>query len=117
VAAAPALDERGEDPGDEEHRPTAEVGDQVERRHRLAPRLPDRVQGSGERGVVDVVTHARGERAVLAPAGHARVDQAGVATGAVGRADAEPLGHARPEPLDQHVGALGQAQHDLGAHG
>ena len=50
------LPQGGEDSDEQEHRPATEVAGQVERRHRRLVLASDRVQHTGERDVVDVVT-------------------------------------------------------------
>jgi hypothetical protein len=75
--------------------------------------VPDGVQHTGQREVVDVVPGAVGQRAMLAPSRHPRVDQTRVTGQTVGRTDAQPLGDAGAQPLDQHVGSLDQAQHSF----
>ena len=105
----------GEDPRDEEHRAAAEVGDQVERRHRRAAGRADARQRPGDGQVVDVVPGAGREWPGLSPAGHPGVDERRVALRAGLWPDAKPLGDTRAERLDQDVRALDHAQHGLGA--
>ena len=113
-AAGRPLEQRREDPDDQEHRAPAEVRPHVQRRHGLV-RGTDRVQGAGQAEVVDVVPGPRRERAVLAPAGHAGVDQARVAGQHLVRPGPEPLQDAGPQALHEDVGAVQQAEQDLAA--
>ena len=108
---ARASQQRGEDTDQQQHGAAAEVADEVQRQHRPVAGPADRVQGAGERDVVDVVAGVPRQRPVLAPAGHPAVDQPRVAGVAVGRPDPEALGDARPVALDQHVRVLDQTQH------
>ena len=108
LARRRALDERGEDAHHHERAAAAEVGEQVDRRHRRAALGADVPQHARDREVVDVVADVGGERTVLAPAGHARVDEPRVARPARVGPDAEPFGDAGPEALEQHVGLLAQ---------
>ena len=111
------LDERGEDAHHDQLAAAAEVGEQVDRRHRCVILGSDVPQHAGERQVVDVVADVAGERTVLAPTGHARVHEASVAGAARIGADAESLGDAGPEPFEQHVGLFAQPQDHLGRVG
>ena len=62
------LDERGEDAHHDELAAAAEVGEQVDRRHRRVAFRSDVPEHAREREVVDVVADVAGERTVLAPA-------------------------------------------------
>src|SRR3546814_5489923 len=55
VCSSDLFDDCGEHARDEEHRPAPEIGDQIERRHRRAARLADRVECARQRQIVDVV--------------------------------------------------------------
>ena len=57
------MQQRGEQPGREEHRAAAEVRDVVDRRHRRAVLRTDAVQQAGDREVGDVVSGGRRQRA------------------------------------------------------
>ena len=99
----------------DERAAAAEVGEQVDRRHRRAAFGADVPEHARDREVVDVVADVGGERAVLAPAGHARVHELRVARPARVGPDAEAFGDTGPEPFEQHVGLLAQLQHHLRA--
>ena len=104
------LVERRQDPDEQEHRPAAEVADQVQRRNRTLAGAADGVQHTVERDVVDVVAGLLASRAGLAPARHPGVDQPVVDCGAVLRAEAQTLGDAGTETLDEDV-RLGDQPH------
>ena len=99
-----------EDAHDEEHATTTEVAQQVQRRRGRAVGTAERIEGSRQRHVVDVVPRNLGVRALLAPAGDACVHESGVAVQADVGADAESFRHTRPVPLHQDVGAVDQAE-------
>ena len=105
------LQQTGDDAQGEEHAAAAEVAHQVERRHRPAAVVADRVEHAGEGDVVDVVTGGVGDRAVLSPAGHATEDELRIPFQADVGAEAEPFHDARSEPLDQAVGLLDHVEH------
>ncbi len=65
LAGDAALEQCREHAHDEEHRPAAEVAGQVERRHRTIVLAADRVEQTGERDVVDVVSGEVGARPPL----------------------------------------------------
>ncbi len=109
------LPQRREHADEQEHRPAAEVADEVQRRHRPLAGPADRVQHAVERDVVDVVAGLLAARAVWPHPVIRRVDQPLVDLGAVLGAEAEALGDAGPEALDQHVGLGDQPQHQLAA--
>ena len=104
------LVQRGHDAQQHQHRAAAEVGHQVQRRHRRPVAVAQRGQRAGLRQVVDVMTGGRGQRPVLPPAGDPREDQPRIDRRAVGGPDAEPLAGAGPETIEQHVGLGGQLQ-------
>ncbi len=112
-ARAGRLEERGHHAEGQQHPATAEVADQVQRRHGRRVGPAQRPQGPADRDVVDVVPGHRGHGAVLAPSGHASVDQPTVPGEAGLGPDAQPLGHTRPEALDQAVGLLDQVEDEL----
>ena len=109
--------QRRENAHDEEESTAAEVGDQVERWNRRPARLPDVVEHTGERDVVEVVTDVAGQRAVLSPARHPAVHEARVVGEQRVGSDAEPFGDARSKALHEHVGPLAEAQHHIGGAG
>jgi hypothetical protein len=106
-----ALDQRARDAEGQQHPAAAEVADQVERRHRGLAAAADRVEGSRQGDVVDVVAGGLRQRPLLPPAGHAPVHQARVPPEADLGPEPQPLHHARPEALQQCVGPIDQAQH------
>ena len=92
-----ALDQRGKDTGDKEHRAAAKVADHIQGRHRWFACLADGVQNAGHADIVDVVTRHLAPRAGLPPTGHPAIDQLGIDGMAGIGADAHPLGHAGPD--------------------
>ena len=111
------LEERADDAKGEEHAATAEVADQVERGHRSLAATTDRLECTGERDVVDVVSGGLRVRAFLTPAGHAAVDELGVAGQAHIGPEAQALGDAGAKALEERIGLLDEAQHRLDAIG
>src|SRR3981189_1784547 len=98
------------DARDEIQGTAAEIANDVERDLGRPSSLADRVEGSGDCDVTDVVTGRLRERPLLSPAGHPAVDQLGVAHPAIFWADAQPLRHARTVALDQDVYSLDHGQ-------
>src|SRR5262249_45390018 len=88
-----------------------EVTDQVERWQWPITRAPDRMQRSGERYVVDIVSRRFGQRPLLAPAGHTPENQPWIPRQAPVGTQSQPLHDAGPKTLDQCVGFFDQA-HD-----
>ena len=117
LAGASALEKRGDDAEGEQHAAAAEIADQVERRRRAPALFADRVQGGGQRDVVDVVTGRMREGSGLPPAGHAPVDERGIALEADVRTEAQAFHDARAKALDQHVVALHQPENRFHAVG
>jgi hypothetical protein len=111
------LPQRGQNAEHQEHRATAEIPDQVQRRYRLASGSPDGVQRARQRDVGDVVAGTVGQRAVLSPPCHPGVHQPRVAGVAVGGTDAQPLDDTGTQTLDQHVGPLHQPEHGFSPGG
>ena len=111
-ARAACVDDAAQEPDREQHAAAAVVADQVERRDR---RLfgPDRVQGTRERQVVDVVPGHLGVRTILAPAGHPRVHETRSAVEQVGGPDPEAFGRTGPVHVDERVSTRGQRVDDL----
>ena len=107
-----ALEDGAEDADREQHPAPAVVAEEVERRHRSL-RGTDRVEGTGEREVVDVVARHLGVRPVLAPARHARVHESRVAGEQIVGSDAETLGGAGAVHVDERVGVGGERIDDL----
>jgi len=64
---------------------------------------PDRMQGSGQRDVVDAVPGSHCERPILSPASHATVDESWIALQADIRPESQALHHARTIALDQDL--------------
>jgi hypothetical protein len=103
------LDDPAHDPEREQEPATAEVAEEVERRHPRLARPADHRERAREGDVVDVAPGGLRSRPGLAPAGHAAVDEGRPAREARVRPDAEALGNAGPEALDERVGALDEA--------
>ena len=99
----------------QQHAAAAEIADEIQRRHRLAARFADGVQGAGKADVVDVVAGGVGDGAVLPPAGHAPVDELFVARHTVVRPKAQAFGDARAKALEQGIGGFHQLQHQFHA--
>jgi hypothetical protein len=89
----------------------AEIGHQVERRHRRLVGPTDGVQRTRDAEVVDVVAGRVRQGPGLAPAGHAAVHQAGIRVQADVRTQTQPLHHPGTEPFDQHVRTGQHATH------
>jgi hypothetical protein len=117
LAGAPALEQRRQYAGDQEHGPAAIVGHQIERRHRFFALPPDGGEHPGIGQIGEVVAGARGKRPVLPEARHAAVDEGRIARQNRFRTGAEPLHHARPEAFDQHIRIVEQAQEQFHALG
>ncbi len=113
LAGSLPLVQRGDDAEQHEHRATAEVGHQVQRRDGRPVAVADGMQRPGLRQVVDVVARGLRERAVLTPPGDAREDQPRVDRRALVRPDAEPLARAGAEAVEQHVGLRDEVQQQL----
>ena len=86
------LDDGGKQADNQVQRAAAEIADQVERRCRRSALAADRVQRTGERDVVEVVSRCVRERPLLAPAGDAAEHETRVA----GKADRPGPGRAAP---------------------
>src|SRR4051812_2779494 len=91
-------------------RATAEIADEVERRHRLLPGA-DRGERACYRDVVDVMAGGVRQRAFLAPASHAAIDQLWIAREHDIRAEAKTFHHAGAETFDQRVRTGEQVEH------
>ena len=110
------LEQRPEDAYRQQHAATAEVTDQVERGSRGLPgSASERIEGAGERHVVEVVAGRRRVRPALTPSGDAGEDEPGVAAETDVRTDAEPFGDAGPERVDQDVGPIDETEQRVGA--
>src|SRR5690606_37737618 len=112
AASAPLhLVQRGENAHHKEHRPPAEVADEIDRRDRsLAASSSDRVQHSGHRKIVDIVTGPMRQRSVLSPPRYASVDKIGVARETLIGTDSQALRHPWAISLDQHIRVGDQLQ-------
>src|SRR5699024_8700723 len=91
-----AFKQRSQDSGEQQHRTTAKVADQVQRRRGWFTWTTYRVQNPGQAEVVDVVARGPRQRTILAPTGHPAVHQGGVASAAHVWSEAEASRHARP---------------------
>ena len=80
----------------EEHAPSSEVANQIERRHRRLPLAPNGVQSPGQGDVVDVMPRRLGHRTLLAPTRHTSEDDPRI-------------------PFQTDVGSEPKALHDAGA--
>ena len=103
-------DDGGQHAEGQQHAAAAEVPDQVERRQRALAGPSDRLERTGQRDVVDVVSGGLGHRALLAPTGHPAEDEPRVAGQTVVRPETEPLGHPGSESLHEPVGRLHQSE-------
>ena len=106
------MDERRQNPHQQEHRPSAVVGDQVQRGIRTVGRSDGR-KVPGNRQIVDVVPGGRRQRSRLSPAGHAAVDEGRVASETFLGSQAEAFGHSGPVTFDQDVGGGCEAENHL----
>ena len=95
--------ERSQDPHQQEHRPAAVVGHQVQRGIRTIGRADGR-QVSRNRQIVDVMSGGRRQGPRLSPAGHAPVDERRIAGETFLGSEAEAFGHSRTVTFDQNVG-------------
>ena len=110
LARALAFQERGQDAHDQVERPTAEVGDEVERRNGRRAGSPNRVERSCDGQIVDVVPRGARQRPLLTPPRHAPVDEPRVPLEALLWPEPETLRDPRAEPFDKHIGPLHQLQ-------
>ena len=110
-AGGAALKQGGEDAGDQEHGPTPEVANKVQRRDGSAVSAADERSHAGARNVAHVVTCTVCQRAVLPPAGHTAVHQAGIAFEKHIRPQAEALHDTGAEALNEHIGPIEQFEH------
>jgi hypothetical protein len=101
----------------EEHRSSAEVADEVQRRCRRAGRRAELPESARQREVVDVVPGISCQRAVLTPAAHPAVDQPRVVLHHDVGPQAELLHHAGTRSLHQHVGTADQPPQAAGLAG
>ena len=103
LARALPLDQRSEHPHGEECAAAAKVTDQIERRRRRRVTRPDRIEGAGEREIVDVMSCARSQRAGLPPPAHARINQTRIGFAEYFGTESEPFHRARSIPFDKNV--------------
>ena len=111
------FEQAGQHADREQHAAATKVADQVERRRWRTIGVADRITGTGQGDVVDVVAGDLGQRPILAPAGNAAIDQLGIALPAVLGAEAQSLGDASAETFDQGVGAGHHAQDQFDTFG
>ena len=104
------LEQRTHHAEGEQHSPTPEVGDQVQRWRGRGVATTDVSQHARDSEVVDVVPGRLRERTVLAPPRHASVHQARVVRATLIRPDPEALDDARAEPFQHHVRVRDEAE-------
>ena len=117
LAGATGLEQTAHHPVRQEHAPTTEVADEVQRRNGCLAAATDRLERAGQRDVVDVVAGRVGVRAVLSPTGHPAVDELRIARQTLVRSEAESLGDPRAERFEQPVRLLHQVEHERHAVG
>ena len=110
LAAALPFVCRGDDAERHEHPAAGEVAEDVDRWCGRLPRAAERLERTGDREVVDVVTGGIGQRPFLAPSGQFIRTRGVIAVAHHVGADSEPLGDAGPVQHDQDAGAIGDAE-------
>jgi hypothetical protein len=94
----------------QQHAATPEVPHQVEGRQRGLAGASQRLEGTGQRDVVDVVSGGLGHRSLLAPTGHAAEHQLRVPGHADVWPESEPLGNPGTKSLHETVRRLHQPE-------
>ena len=91
----------------------AKIANQIERWRWPLALATDRMQGTRQSNVIEIVASGLGQRPVLPPAGDTAVDEAWIACQANIGAQPEALHHARTESLNQRVGFFDQGENQL----
>ena len=103
LACVARRQDRGEDARDEKHRAATVIADQVQRHGRRRVGGTDRMQGAGQREIVEIVTGTLRKGAVLPPSRHPPIDQSGIGGETWLRTKPEPFHDARTKALEHRI--------------
>ncbi len=103
LAGSLGFEQCADDAEGQQHPAPGEVAEEVQGNGWRTVGISERVQGAGQRDVVEVVSGSLCKRSLLAPAGHSPVDQGRVECEAFVGPETEPLHDSRSVALDETV--------------